>query len=310
MRFKAVRLGDGPIIHPGLCRSIGTNINGPSVICVPDWIEERLGKYYLYFADHRGSCIRLAYADNIAGPWSVHEPGSLSVEEGGFPGRVSELCPPIQSRKSVASGNLRPHVASPDVHVDHHRRLIVMHFHGLERDCSQTTRRVVSTDGVRFIAPRPTGADFYARVFNWRGETYAIALAGWLYRSTNGGLSFPERIHLGDRTIRHLSVFAYKRRLFLVFSRIGDSPERLLVSRVLTNGDWRNWRLCEHQELLRAEREWEGGMLPDLPSKPGPADAPENQLRDPYVLELDGALWLFYACAGESGIAVAQLCGS
>ena len=49
------RLGDGPIISPDTHPSIGKNIQGPSLIRVPDWVENPLGRYYLYFADHKGS---------------------------------------------------------------------------------------------------------------------------------------------------------------------------------------------------------------------------------------------------------------
>jgi hypothetical protein len=49
---------DGPIISTGLHPSIGPNIQGPSMIRVPDWIDGRLGDYYLYFADHKGRYIR------------------------------------------------------------------------------------------------------------------------------------------------------------------------------------------------------------------------------------------------------------
>jgi hypothetical protein len=58
--MRAVRLLDRPIITPDLHLSIGRNIQGPSAIRVPDWIEHRLGDYYLYFADHKGRYIRLA----------------------------------------------------------------------------------------------------------------------------------------------------------------------------------------------------------------------------------------------------------
>ncbi len=68
VKIRATRCTNNPIIHPGLCSSIGTNINGPSLIRVPDWIEQPLGKYYFYFADHQGKFIRLAYADDIEGP--------------------------------------------------------------------------------------------------------------------------------------------------------------------------------------------------------------------------------------------------
>jgi hypothetical protein len=43
-------------------------------------VSGRLGKCYLYFADHKGRYIRLAYADNVLGPWKVHVPGSLQLE--------------------------------------------------------------------------------------------------------------------------------------------------------------------------------------------------------------------------------------
>ncbi|NCG39796.1 MAG: hypothetical protein GWP30_02270, partial [Actinobacteria bacterium] len=65
----ATRLGNGPIITPGMDARMGGNIQGPSLIKVPDWVENPLGNYYLYFADHRGTYIRMAYADDVTGPW-------------------------------------------------------------------------------------------------------------------------------------------------------------------------------------------------------------------------------------------------
>ncbi|TGP23371.1 hypothetical protein, partial [Mesorhizobium sp. M1D.F.Ca.ET.234.01.1.1] len=54
----------GPIITPGMLPGDdGANINGPSLIRVPDWLPGRLGAYYLYFAHHTGTYIRLAFAD-------------------------------------------------------------------------------------------------------------------------------------------------------------------------------------------------------------------------------------------------------
>ena len=45
------RFANNPIIHEGLLPKLeGDNINGPSLIKVPDWVENKLGKYYLYFA--------------------------------------------------------------------------------------------------------------------------------------------------------------------------------------------------------------------------------------------------------------------
>ena len=73
------RLGDGPIIPPEMDSRMGGNIQGPSLIKVPDWVENPLGKYYLYFADHRGTYIRMAYSNEVAGPWTIHSPGSLKL---------------------------------------------------------------------------------------------------------------------------------------------------------------------------------------------------------------------------------------
>ncbi|MCY4122873.1 MAG: hypothetical protein OXG72_18340, partial [Acidobacteria bacterium] len=75
--IRIERLLDGPIITPDMDGRMGSNIAGPSLIRVPDWVENPLGRYYLYFADHRGVYIRLAYADDLAGPWTMHEPGTL-----------------------------------------------------------------------------------------------------------------------------------------------------------------------------------------------------------------------------------------
>ena len=48
----------GLIVAPDMLPSgDGININGPSLIGMPDWAPGRLSAYYLYFADHGGSHI-------------------------------------------------------------------------------------------------------------------------------------------------------------------------------------------------------------------------------------------------------------
>ena len=110
--LEAERLTDGPIIRPqmpGLEGDLGANINGPSLIRVPDWVEQPLAHYYLYFAHHGGSYIRLAYADDLFGPYTLYEPGTLQLAETPFTG----------------------HIASPDVHIDDVNRELVMVYHGV-----------------------------------------------------------------------------------------------------------------------------------------------------------------------------------
>jgi hypothetical protein len=57
------RLEGNPIIDRATSPSLGANINGPSLVAAPPWLDEPLGRYYLYFAHHRGTSIRLATAD-------------------------------------------------------------------------------------------------------------------------------------------------------------------------------------------------------------------------------------------------------
>ena len=78
------RLGHGPLITVNSSATLAGNVNGPVLIRVPDWIKKPLGNYYLYFANHKGKFIRLAYADAITGPWKIYEPGVLRVEETAF----------------------------------------------------------------------------------------------------------------------------------------------------------------------------------------------------------------------------------
>ncbi len=110
--MKVTRNPDNPIIMPAHSARIGTNINGPSVIRVPDWVEDPLGKYYLYFAHHKGKGIRLAYADAADGPYTVYEPGALSLAESLFPTemRAEQLSPETRRRLAKMRGatGLRP----------------------------------------------------------------------------------------------------------------------------------------------------------------------------------------------------------
>ena len=81
---RVQRLLYWPIISAELHPSIGLNIQGPSLIRTPDWIEDRLGDYYLDLADHKGRDLRLAYADRLTGPWTVYPPGSLQLDASCF----------------------------------------------------------------------------------------------------------------------------------------------------------------------------------------------------------------------------------
>lgn len=83
-QVKATRIGHAPLITVKTSASLAGNVNGPALIRVPDWVQHSLGRYYLYFANHKGKFIRLAYSDTVTGPWKIYEPGVLQVKETAF----------------------------------------------------------------------------------------------------------------------------------------------------------------------------------------------------------------------------------
>jgi hypothetical protein len=300
IEVTVTRLPDNPIISLSSSETLGNKINGPSVIRVPSWIENPLGRYYLYFAHHKGRFIRLAYADTIAGPWRVYEPGTLHLDQVNV---------------------VQTHIASPDVHVDDEARVIRMYFHGSRpKNENQKTTVATSTDGLRFTPSSQILGDAYFRVFRHDGHYYAIDTHGFLNRS-----EFPDRNwtrsenpliapvvvddqygRRSDVRIRHSAVRVQGDTLYLFYTRKADAPERILLARIPLQGSWSLWKPDLLVEVMRPETEYEGISYPALPSKKGGATQVQ-QLRDPYVFEDEGRLFLFYAIAGEMGIAVAEI---
>jgi hypothetical protein len=91
------------------------------------------------------------------------------------------------------------------------------------------------------------------------------------------------------------------------YSRIGDTPERILVSTVALTDDWTKWQASEPQTVLAPQESYEGADLPLAPSRSGPAPGRVRQLRDPGIFQESGKTWLLYSVAGESGIGIAEL---
>lgn len=320
--IRVERLLDRPIITPDTHPSIGENIQGPSLIRVPDWVSDSLGKYYLYFADHKGSYIRLAYADSLLGPWRVHPSGSLQIENSHFPSEPPEITPEeldreLARRAATSGGNKLPHslrkeltathIASPDVHVDHDNRRIVMYFHGLESAGRQVSRVALSRDGIDFQARPEILGRTYLRVFEHEGLTYGIAMPGQVYRSRDGLSDFETGPLLFNPDMRHCALLKRGNRLYVFWTQVGHAPERILLSTIDLSPAWTEWNEAGAQEVMRPEREWEGAHEPNEPSIRSVAYGPVNQLRDPAIFEEDGRVFLLYAVAGETGIAIAEL---
>lgn len=317
---RVERLLDAPIISPTTHPSIGHNIQGPSLIRVPSWVAAPLGTYYLYFADHKGRYIRLAYADDLKGPWTVYPPGSLQLADSCFltePPVVSEeVRRQLEARDQMARTRrshdaiteaTTPHIASPDVHVDQARHKIVMYYHGLEAVGRQVTRVALSDDGLQFTAMPEVLGRSYFRVFQHQDSTYALAMPGQLYRSADGLTGFETGPLLFNPDMRHAALLLRGTQLHVFWTRVGEAPERMLLSTIDLAPDWSRWQASAPVEVLRPERDWEGADAPLEPSIRSTAYGHVNQLRDPAIFEEAGKVFLLYAVAGESGIALAQV---
>jgi hypothetical protein len=322
--LRVRRLSGNPIVRPHMDDRIGANVQGPSLIRVPDWVCNPLGRYYLYFADHKGSYIRLAYADALEGPWRIYRPGALQLADSRFPtapipapagaagilqephlpGRAPAGQPGIPDWMEDAT---TPHIASPDVHVDAANRRIVMYYHGLADFRTQRTRVALSADGLRFEAREELLGPSYFRVFRYRGFTYALAMPGILFRSQDGLSGFERGPTLFEPVQRHTAILLRDGRAHVFWTRVGDVPERIYRSTIRLTDDWTAWQAGPPVEVLRPETDWEGAGLPEAPSYRGAICAEVRQLRDPAIYEEDGRTYLLYAVKGEAGIAIAEL---
>ena len=345
--YQAVRMNNGkPLIsretftdlNPAFKKQ-GSNINGPSVIRVPDWIppEKRAdpkAKYYLYFGHHDGNFIRMAWAEKIAGPYSLF--GMHMLAEG-KPRGVLDLG---KTDRIVLENDLEvfDHIASPDVHVDDTGKRIVMYFHGPTKykgkgggGLDQKTFVAFSSDGLNFnggILPVKLGLA-YMRVFIRGGKTYGIASRGAIYLAPEdpftppadfdfsqdywelGGSDyednpFHEAAAKDSTRLRHVALHVTGHKVEVFYTRVGDDPERILFTTVDADGGILA-QLHPPVEILSPEMEWEGAGIPSAPSKGG-AQTKVKQLRDPCIFEdRDGSIYLFYSGKGEEGIGVAEL---
>lgn len=272
-----------PIITPDMMKVGGDNINGPSLIKVPDWVENPLGKYYLYFGHHSGKYIRMAYSDNVEGPYTIYEKGTLQLSE--------TTC--------------KTHIASPDVHIDGGSGRIVMYYHG-DIEGGQKTFISWSTDGIKFLNNVVPKGEFYFRVFKYKDKFYAIAknknVDGIIYESDDWDGEFKPLFNLLPN-IRHTACFVEDDTLYLFYTTIGDIPESIKVCEI----NLKTWKPVSVDILVKPTEDWEGGNLPLTKSRPGSSTVygggAVKELRDPCVY--DG--YLLYSLKGELGIGISRL---
>lgn len=286
---RSERFDSNPIIKPGMANLPGENINGPSLIRVPEWITNPLGKYYLYFAAHKGQYIRMAYADNLTGPWIIYTPGVLH-------------------KKQTVCTN---HIASPDVHVDHTKHVILMYFHGPFEGNGQFTFLSHSFDGLQFKAQTLPLGPFYFAVFKHNGWFYTVTRkngSGTLFRSKDAATPFEEGLELIP-SMRHSAPKVDGNSLWLFYTKIGGAPESIEVVGIDLSKDWQQWPSSKStsQLVLKPEKGYEGIELPVVASTLGESKTAEHALRDPAIFEEEGHTYLIYALAGERGLGIAEL---
>ena len=273
---------------------VTSSINGPSLIKVPSFVKEPLGKYYLYFSHHRDTYMRMAYADNITGPYTIYAPGVMDVAD-------------------VAGGD---HVASPDVFVDEETQQIRMYYHAWATDDNHTQLTFVafSSTGLDFFAlPHQLGRPYF-RVFKYNDWYYALSKdysRGGMFQRSPVADGFSQEFEYGTSCIdrkRHSAVWVQGDYLYIFYSRVRDAPEAIFITRVSLEGNWTNWQSCAHGHLLlRPEMDYEGADLPIRTSRAGTGQEPVHELRDPGIYEEAGRVYVLYSVAGESGIAMAEL---
>ena len=325
----ATRLAQNPLITLQSSVSLGDDIDGPTVIRVPSWVEHPLGRYYMYFAHHMGAFIRLAYADAITGPWKIYEPGVLNVKDTAM---FRPQPDPVENLE-----NFYTHVASPEIRVDDSGKRMLMWFHGWwtegamwpvgepaarawarDHGYAQDTQSAESSDGLHFTVRPAITKTSYLRVFPGppRGDYfYGMARLGLLLRSRDplgtfetGANAFRDSPYAAR--VRHVALLQRGGTMYVFFTAIGDAPERVMMSTMNTSntsGAWSTWKVSPAIELLRPAAPYECPNLPNVPSEAGDIKGPAQQLRDPGVFEEDGRTFLFYSICGEQGIAAAEL---
>lgn len=184
--YEVIRLNNGdPIINPKMFKGWfdrpnagkdgggGSNINGPSLIRVPDWIPDDkradpTAQYYLYFAHHAGDYIRMAWATTIEGPYTLFDDyddvreeegeGTVKPENLGIRGVLDNAEANIYFDAPTNSNYIKEnHLASPDVIVDDANQRIIMYFHS---GSSYFVNNVEQNDQVTWVSTSPYGLEF------------------------------------------------------------------------------------------------------------------------------------------------------
>ena len=311
------------------------NIQTPSLISIPLWLRQEVDIFknqsYLGFYsqhptsighDERGVANRtlgLFVIDDLVGSWSD----------------VSHLLK--VDAKSVACDSLH----GPDVQVDSVNRRLVMYVHGHgclmangSRTAKQPTFKLKSTDGLFWQPSRQTQHDeahqhtslplvmgdlFYTRYFSMNDNVFIFGKSqedplGYLTVVCSKSLSISnlQRVRL-LKGVRHFSIHRVVDVLFIFFTLITDSPERIMLGTIDLTKPCLEWEIFPGPIILQPELHYEHGGVAISPSKAGSAGCEvKHELRDPFFFAKDTTEsvlrgWLLYVVKGEGGIALSKI---
>ena len=339
--YQVKRLNNGnPIIEPSMFNNPddGENINGPSLIRIPDWIPTNRranpsAQYYLYFAHHGGDYIRMAWAQDIEGPYTLYNDFTNRGDRGVLDNNREDIF--LDNHIRIEEN----HLASPDVIVDNENQRIIMYFHS---GSSFFVNGDEQNRQVSWVSTSPYGLEFYDgiesvqfgtsyfRLFNYDNELYALDNGARVNRALdadnpwdapnghdfrdqlwdrNPNHVFQDNISLpsSELRVRHTGVRVVGNQLHAFYSRRGEFQERIQLSTVDLRGDWRDWDPSPPIELITPNPGWEGGHR-QLRNSETSAGINVNQLRDPDFFEdEDGQMYIVYTGNGEGGLGIAKL---
>lgn len=323
-QIKVIRLNSNePIINRSML-PYGWTINGPSMLRIPDWVPaskraDPKAIYYLYFAGHTDPYIKLAWSENVAGPYQIYNPN-----EGVFH---------LTNYRQPKRLKISHHIASPDVYADSINQQFIMYFHAgkitWNGDSLKAQRTVVAISdfgldfntGLQDVIICP----FYARIFKHEGSIYALCKDG-IYKPPNPDYpwEFVDNFNRLNQYLwkkaadpfrqinkqeRHFALLQDGDDMHVMYSRIASSPEHIEYSKIRTNKNIKSWKPSQPIDILYPEYEWEGISYKIVESEEGPENTAQA-LRDPYLfLDKDSSIYLLYTGAGEQSIGIAKIEG-
>ncbi|MFC7337787.1 hypothetical protein ACFQY0_11405 [Haloferula chungangensis] len=273
MNHKLPILDESWSLAQGAGSSNSDNLNGACCVRLPSWLPssqrvDPAAEYYLYFADHSGNYIRMAWAADLEGPWTGYRMDERLYSSIGNRGVLS-----LGADDEIDTGRgltVDGHIASPQVfiegdHVDNLR--FVMYYHGRVNGSSGPQRTVAATsaDGLNFNMPsggdsRPGQSghgtlpvnlgESYFRVFKQADRYYAFSNTGDIYQAPagdplagswdRGPQPFTDEnesrgfVDWGDGygplRPRHFGVLTREGNTYAFYTNKAASPERILVS--------------------------------------------------------------------------------